>query len=338
MFKNGYLRLLMTLVGFQRLTSEDDPETIWTIPPTQSPDQLKQSLDLIKNAEFEPPVFEGSKEAADFIRRKSALPSSRRKAAFDDESDDGIDDDDEELLFPAGGPTPMPKSDALAALKNMRRRRRRDDSEEPESRHLTDEQLSAREKARREKEREKQRKIKSDLFVHDSDDESDEERDRQFFEMEEKLRQKQKETAMKELLGVRKEEGGTGAKKSKAGTSTKKRRAVDISSDSEDESESLDAARSLKNSSRIVLEESEDEEQVTDTPRSSPRVRNSEAKRVRLGTEDADVDEDMDDGPRASGPALTDVVNEDSDDEVPVARARPRKSYGGFIVDSSDEE
>ena len=49
---------------------------------------------------------------------------------------------------------------------------------------------------------EKNRKIKSELFVHDSDEESDEERDKAFFEAEEKLRQKSKIAIMKELLGV----------------------------------------------------------------------------------------------------------------------------------------
>ena len=102
-FKNGHLRLLMTLIGFQRDGENDDPAASWSIPPSLSSDQLKQSLDLIKKSEFSPPTFDDGREAADFIRRKSAGAAGRR-AVFDDE-DEGIDEDeDEEPLFPAGGP------------------------------------------------------------------------------------------------------------------------------------------------------------------------------------------------------------------------------------------
>ena len=124
MFKNGYLRLLLSLIGFQRVGDNDDSDASWTIPPTMSADQLKQALDLIKKFEFSPPTFDDGRGAADLIRRKSAGTTSRR-AAFDDE-DDGIDDDDdEELLFPAGGPTPMNRSDVLKELKKTRRRKRK---------------------------------------------------------------------------------------------------------------------------------------------------------------------------------------------------------------------
>lgn len=328
MFKNGYLRLLMTLIGFQGAGEIDDPEASWTIPPTLSADQLKQGLDLIKKFEFSPPTFDDGREAADLIRRKSAGAAGRRRAVFDDE-DDGIDDEeDEELLFPAGGPTAMKKSDALKALKKIRRRRK-EGTEESEDNGLTDEQLKARAEARRLRELEKNRKIKSDLFVHDSDEEDNEERDRAFFEAEEKLRERSKISIMKELLHV-------GEKKSKpAAPKTKKRQSSAMSADSDDDNITMKsskkrqssaisvdsdddaAAPSVRSSSAArdnILAESEDE--ATDTPMSSPHAKSPQTKRRKVSSDE-----------------------EDEDDALPVARPAARQRVrAGFIVDSSDEE
>jgi replication fork protection complex subunit TIMELESS/Tof1/Swi1 len=328
MFKNGHLRLLMTLVGFQRPSEVDDPEGSWTIPSALSADQLKQSLDLVKRFEFSPPVFDDGQEAGDFIRRKSAGLTSRRKAVFDDE-DDGIDNDtEEELLFPAGGPTAMKKSDALEALKRSRRRRRREGSEEPETNSLTDEQLKARAEARRQKELEKNRKIKSELYVHDSDDEPNDERDRLFFEQEEKLREKSKIAIMKELLGVGKEKG-TGIS---AQSRNKKRHSSAISIGSDDE-----GARSSSSARDNVLEESDDGESATETPMSSPHNRSSQTKRRKVTSEE----------PGSAGHSGVEEVpknrsavsaEETDDEDVAVVRPSRQRVRAGFIVDSSDEE
>ena len=106
----------MTLVGLRRIGDENDIDTPWVVPSDLSSAQLKEALTLIKAAEFDPPTFENGYNAEAQIRRVSAA-QNRRRAAFDDESDHGIDDDDAEILFPAGGPTPMSKNDAFAALK-----------------------------------------------------------------------------------------------------------------------------------------------------------------------------------------------------------------------------
>jgi replication fork protection complex subunit Tof1/Swi1 len=337
MFKNGHLRLLMTLVGFQRVGDSDDPNAAWTIPSTLTPDQLKQAFDLIKKFEFSPPTFDDGKEAADLIRRKSAGTASRRRAAFDDE-DDGIDDDDEEEpLFPAGGPTPMNRADVLKQLKKTRRRRRQDETEDAEDDGPTDEQLKARADARRARELEKNRKIKSELFVHDSDDESDEERDRIFFEAEEKLRQKQKITVMKGLLGVPDKQGKSTA------TSTKKRQSSAMSADSDDNDDVVVTNSRKRQSSAILVDSDDDatgpsgrsssaapenvlvesEGDATDTPMSSPHAKSSQTKRrkVSIGDEPADV-----------------AMSDDDDEDLPVAKPVRPRVRAGFIVDSSDEE
>ncbi|TVY83928.1 Topoisomerase 1-associated factor [Lachnellula suecica] len=348
-FKNGHLRLLMTLIGFKRIGLDDDPDTSWVIPAEQSADQLKQSLDLIKRAEFSPPVFDDGNEAGDHIRRVSAGTAGRKKAIFDDE--DGIDDDDdEELMFPAGGPTPLNKSDALKELKKKRRYRKKDGSEEAEDRSLTEEQLRARAEARREREREKNRKIKSALFVQSDDDASDEERDKVFF-AQEKLRQKSKIETMKKLLGVSKDDSGKRQSSamsddsddddlllSATATATKKRRSSAISADSDDDV-AANSGRSSTSAKDDDLAESEDD--ATDTPMSSPHVRSSQTKQAKKRKVDENDDEEEASLPSAPATAKSTEIAMDDDDEdedVPVVRPARQRVRAGFIVDSSDEE
>ncbi|TGO50351.1 hypothetical protein BCON_0185g00020 [Botryotinia convoluta] len=333
MFKNGYLRLLVKLVGLTSIGAADDPDASWYFPSAKSADQIKEALDLIKKFEFAPPIFDDGKGALDQIRRVSA-GMHRKRSAFDDDSDDGIDNDEEEeeLLFEPGGPTAMKKSDALKALKKSRRRRRKDGSEEPESRGLTDEQIEARAAARRVGELEKNRKIKSELYVHDSDD--DEENDRIFFEAEERLRQQNKITIMKELLGVgQQRENG---KKRMAGaldgedgdsdedmpmTSNKKRESSAISLDSDEE---VDVGADGP-------ESEEEEAENTDTPISSPH-RSAQPKRRKVLSDDEDDEDDE----RLAKDAME--IDEDEENTVPVANPRRPRVRAGFIMDSSDDE
>ena len=351
MFKNGHLRLLMTLVGFQRIGVDDDPEASWVVPSPLFADQLKQSLDLIKKFEFSPPVFDDGQEAGDFIRRKSAAGANRKRAVFDDE-DEGIDDDDEEeFLFPAGGPTAMKKSEALEVLKKNRRRRRKEGTEDAEDNGLTDEQLKARAEARRQRELEKNRKIKSDLYVHDSDEEENEERDRIFFEQEEKLRQRSNITIMKELLGVGKDKEAApkaNAKKRQSTalsdesddddiqlTSTRKRHSSAISVDSEDE-----AAPTSGRSSSVARDNvlAESDEEATDTPMSSPHDRSSHAKRRKVSSDDEAASPEPAAGEKNVTSSSVLLDDDEDEDDVPAARPVRQRVRAGFIVDSSDEE
>lgn len=349
LFKNGRLRLLMKLVGLRRIGEDDDPEASWTVPSSLSADQLKEAQDLIQKSEFSPPTFDDGEEAGDFIRRKSAGTEARKKAIFDDE-DDGLDDDDEEdYLFPAGGPTTMKKSEALKALKKNRRRRRKEGSED-EGTSLTDEQLEARAETRRQRELEKLRKVKSDLYVHDSDEEADEERDRVFFEQEEKIRERTKITIMKELLKAGKDKDAPAKSKSKKQSDT-------ISVDSDDEDE-LPASKSRKRQSSAISNDSEDEgrftgrspsvvrdnvliesdEEATDTPISSPHSRPTKSKRRKVSS-DEDPGSPEDPAPAKTLKSSAMVLDEDEEEDVaPVARPARQRTRAGFIMDSSDEE
>ncbi len=350
MFKNGHLRLLMTLVGLQLIGADDEPSSPWIIPSELSADQLQQSLDLIRQNEFNPPAFDDGKEAEDMIRRKSAGTAAKKRTAFDDESDNAIDSE-EEFLFPAGGPTAMKKSAALEALKKNRRRRRKSGSNDEEEVGLTEEQRKIRADARRARELEKLRKIKSDLYIHDSDEESDEERDRTFFEQEEKLRQR---TAWQHLHGVNKSKDDS-APQQKAVKGGMKRSAREMSSDSDSNDDGDQRSRQRSSSTARdddLLEESGNE--ATDTPlSSSPRIRSSQTKRLRIsskrisghsesaGNTDDDSSIPREDKSMSGAPALNGHGEEDDDDDnnIPIVRtAARRRVTSGFIIESSDEE
>jgi replication fork protection complex subunit Tof1/Swi1 len=335
MFKNGHLRLLMTLVGFQRDNDQDDPEGSWSIPSSISADQLQQSLDLIKSSEFSPPVFDNGYEAGDLIGRKSGQ-AAKKRAVFDDEEND-MDDEDEEILFPIGGPTAMKKSDALKALKKNRRRRRKEGTEDAEDDGPSDEVLKARAEARRLKELEKHRKIKSDLRIHSSDEEYDEERDLAFFAREEQIRERSKITIMKELLGVGKEKEKEISNKK----SGKKRQssAISVGHDDDQDDDMRERSSSTAREEDDGLANSEPE--TTDTPMSSPHLRPSKTKRRKVTSEDRD---DVPSSPARS--AVVEIIkgkvaaldDDEDEDEIPVARPARQRVRAGFIVDSSDED
>lgn len=363
----------MTLVGFQLAGDRDDPETPWLIPSLLSADQLKQSHDLIKASEFSPPTFDDGQEAGDFIRRKSA-GNTRKKAAFDDGDDEDIDDDGE-LMFEPGGPTAMKKSDALKALK-QRRRKTKDLNDEDEDTGLSEEVLQARREARMKTERAKNNKIRSELYVKDSDDEDDEEKDRLFFEREELLRQKNKIGILKELLNV-----GDSSEKSKKQDARKKVAKATNLDDSDEESDSRPAQQKPKRKSKTIeissgeeeepsdsdddeepsssatlavaarkraVSDEQDEEEAEETPESSPNKPqpNSRklAKRRKVSVEVEEAAEDDNSGgvegtlsEKVEGMQV-DGDDDDEEDIAPVGKPSRQRGRTGFVVDSSDEE
>ncbi|KAI9049536.1 hypothetical protein LZ554_006564 [Drepanopeziza brunnea f. sp. 'monogermtubi'] len=361
MFKNGHLRLLMTLVGFRRIGSEDDPEGSWTIPSSLSAGQLKEAFDLINKFEFSPPAFDDGQEAGDFIKRRSAATAPRKRAVFDDE-DDGIDDDDEgEFLFEPGGPTASKKSAAaIEALKKSRRRKRNEGTEDAEDRSLTDEQLKARREAKRQRELEKHRKIKSEMYVQDSDEDDEEasaaffareqkireKTDRLFREEQERLRKQQKVSTMKELLHVGKGKDAKGLGKKRPSSAVAEDSDDDLllaggrksptPGDSDDGVERA-SARSSSAARDNVLEGSEEE--ATDTPMSSPHIRPSKPKRQKVvkAVSSAPPEPEVKEIFQTSTAMVIDSEEED-EEANPVVRLARQKVRSGFIVDSSDEE
>ncbi|KAL9122842.1 MAG: hypothetical protein Q9187_000599 [Circinaria calcarea] len=349
MFKDNKLRLLMTLVGFERLGLEDEPDATWIVPSTISSATLQETHAIVERHSDNPVMHYGEDDpkcAEDLLRRKSAIRV--RRAEFDDDSDgDGIvTDGEEEFLFPAGGPTNR-KPDALAELKKRRRRRINSGSDDEEG--LDDATIEKRRKARLLADLEKRRKIKSEEYVHDSDDEEDEERDREFFSREE---QRGKVHAIKvlEALKIGDVSGltsGSGParsrkRKSKATDSARDKRAKHAETDihsGEDEAPSDTGESSPP--TRLMDMDTSDEE-VSDTPLSSPHVISSReasfAKRLQ-----PQIPVGRMDGIKALPVAPDDAgkrEDEDEDgerDEMPMAMTGRRRARGIFL-DNSDSD
>ncbi|KAH6859079.1 timeless protein-domain-containing protein [Alternaria rosae] len=333
MFKDNKLRLLMNLVGFERLGEHHDPDASWIIPSSLTSTQLQEAIDLIRKYEFDPPTYEDGKAPEDLLRSKAASARrSTRRAEFDDDSD-GIDRDEEEDHgeYAKGGPT---ERDADAPRKTLKRQRRERSPVE-----LDDEEKDRRAEARRKKEIEKQAKALSTMYVHDSDDEDwDAEKDAAFFAREQAIREENMKVFKKSLvLGTvepavsKKRKADAPAKKSKRRKSPPKRKAP--FADSDDDMEDAESSQALS----VVdgnEEEDEDDDETTDTPLSS---QNAGATAVS----DADTPKK----PASSTTQKMDTTmadadsDDDDDDDAPVARrpAAARNMRAGFIIDSDSE-
>lgn len=184
MFKDGKLRLLMTTIGLGRLERDEMSDTNWIIPSTLTSDQLQESLDLLKKYTDDPILFEDGKLSEDFIKRKQ---KARKTFDSDDE-----EDNQEEYLFEPGGPTEMKPLEKKP--KKLGKKRIRADAEGEE---VSDELANEKRKKRLEREREKLLAIKSDMYVHDSDDESDPEKEMEFLSRE----KMQRESMLKGFAG-----------------------------------------------------------------------------------------------------------------------------------------
>ncbi|KAL9083842.1 MAG: hypothetical protein Q9159_005567 [Coniocarpon cinnabarinum] len=203
MQKDKHLRLLLTLLGFDKLDiTESDIDrdgflTSWTIPPSQSSNELQRLLELVGKHEFSPPTYDDGKSAEDFLRRKQNPTSKKAEADRDEDSDsegDSQSEGDEGALFPAGGPTAR-KADHSPKRSHKRARKQR----EP----LSDDAAEEAKAARRRTEKAKAAKIKSRLMISVSDDEEDNERDRSFFEREAEMRKRQAREVQNQSMRLR---------------------------------------------------------------------------------------------------------------------------------------
>lgn len=299
-FKNPRLRLLMKVVGFERLSPSLDEEigSAWVIPPRHSAEDLTEYKDLINKAEFSPPTFDGDETAEDQVRRKTA---PRKKAVYDDDDDaDDILDDGDEPLFPANLRMSKPAGSGHDNPVKKRRLRRKTDNGSGDDDELpSEEEDEIRiEKARKRRKRdlEKQRKIKSALYVNPSDDESDAEADAIFFAREEAIRQRVKQAL--------------------ANVPTDKSQLPDTEA----------APEAIEETMRRLMADSDDENGNSDED-GSPTSLNSSA-RPRKRKSDALVEpegEDDDDGMSSPPPTKK-------------RAGKAKKTRGGFLADSSDED
>lgn len=337
MFKNGRLRLLMSLLGFERLGLDDDPNASWAIPSAISSAQLHLDYDSLDHAINEPQLsYDDDKVPEDFIRRKplesTEQTSQRRSAgAFDDDDSDGLDDFIELDLFPAGGPTTR-KSDALDELKKRRRKRNRVANE------LDDEAKAKRAEMRRLADLEKRRKIKSDLYVHPSDDETDEEKDIEFFAQEEERRKKTSLHISRAISALSKESSGSGKKRKSSNDHEKLRKRRKKTPGSGEESNVDSDEDVIQISSESSSDSDEEVEDSSTTEQEDPSLFSSEQVVPQGDLENKSTN--------VLKPIEANIVTPleqqrtkglDSEDELPVVRSSRTRLRAGFVIESDSE-
>lgn len=193
MFSNSKLRLLMTLAGFERLGVEDIPGASWVVPSALKSTDLRETKSTIDKSLEKPPADENERDPRYLLKRvkgerQNFLPNADVNFGSDSEGEDQVPDG---LLFP---PNPRSKSNALDELK--KKRKKRTSEREP----LDDETIEQRRRTREENALARNKKIKSELYIHASDEESDEDADAEFFRLEEQRRKEQSERIRRALL------------------------------------------------------------------------------------------------------------------------------------------
>ncbi|MCJ1428586.1 Topoisomerase 1-associated factor 1 [Sticta canariensis] len=352
MFKDNKLRLLMTLAGFERLGIDDEPSTTWLIPSALSARDLSETQEIIERHRNNPTMEYGDedpKTAEEMLRR---APTVRKRAEYDDDdSEDGgiLSNDEEDFLFRAGGPTETnKKSAALARLKKKRRNRRTVASGDDVG-DISDDTREAKRKARLEADQEKKRKMKSKLLVRDSDDESDEDLDREFFAREEAIRRGQAER-VREALQAGRINAVVGTQKRISDTSERgngKRARLDMTTSNAEDPDVVDEQSPLAPRERSASLSSDVDESPS-TPFSSPPITLSQEKGPKVMVmNDARIDSSLEGiGTKASSLTLIDqetdteseAGDEDENDMKVVPAGRRRARVTALLLDDSDED
>lgn len=364
-FKDAKLRLLMTLSGFERLGVDDEPKATWIIPSSLTSVQLRHTRDVIEQHRKNP-IFEYGEDVpltADELLRRKPTDKHKRVEYDDDSEGDGIVSEnnmEEGFLFPAGGPTIKPNlhKSALEALKKRRRKRHAATSDDEGG--LDDETRETRRKARELADLEKRRKIKSREFVHDSDDESDEDRDRDFFAREEARRKGQGAKVMEALRAGRvtkvvqgekvkpKVDGGKGSRKRKSNVrdegGKKKQRHSSVDRSDDDGVLAVDMEDDAFSDSppRRGPFGSESEGDDEDTPLSSPPLDGLSLSKEAEEAEPAQAEtvsspEGLSKAPAMALNAGMEEEEDNDDDDAPVVSTTRRRGRVAVFDDSDDE-
>jgi replication fork protection complex subunit Tof1/Swi1 len=331
MFSNAKLRLLMGLVGFERVGMEDVPGAAWVVPAPLSSKDLRETVSTVNKSLLNPMPEGGDEDPRQLLRRKErgsarqSLVQGTLDVNFgsDSEGEDTVPDGP---LFP---PNPRSKANALDELKKKRKTKKKS-KDDAETEPLDDETLEARREARLSNALARQAKIKSDLFIHASDEESDAEADEEFFRLEEERRKKQAENVKKALLtGTLEKAKGKkkGKRKSGAGTTTaepkRQRRGSGSVSDAVSDADGdilmaeLDALSPGSPQEVSASHGAQDE----DTP-------------ITSAVDDMDFDDDLVFSRDRQSKAAPEA---DADDEDTLVVPTRRRMRGGFVIESDSE-
>ncbi len=334
-FKNAKLKLLMTLCEFERLGIEDKPNATWIIPSALTSAHLEELHSTIEKYLEDIWTDASGLEPDDLLRRVKSTTSGYveddepRRDAFIDDSEGS--DDLEDFMFPDNIRS---KSDALDPLnkKHKKRKLMRKSHAEP----LADEELDERRKAREQAALDRRRKIKSELYIRDSDEEMDEEENRAFFAREEENRRKQAQRVLAALSIGRTAESVPKKRKSEGGAEAMEKRRRHSETEDErmddDEDEIEMTGADSESSPQQQVATSDDELDIENTPLSSQTQGTDEQATKETVLREISQ-------PRLSSSTISKGQEAvDSDDELPVVASQRRRIRAGFVLDDSDED
>lgn len=343
-FRNGQIRLLMKLAGLERLGAEDVMGASWIVPSSLDSAALSHVKSVIDNR-FDNPVNEiDGLDPREQLRRKPTIEGRETyqttldvNFGSESEGEDGIPDGP---LFP---PNPRSKAqNALEQLKERRRKiRRRNDDEGP----LDDDIIEERRRNREENARARQAKIKSDLFVHDSDEETDEEADKDFFEREEAGRKAQEQRIREALVSKALEEDAPNVRPRKP-TKRRKRSVDDDNYDKDGE----DTDHETQKKPRVSVggfEMSDDDGEDEDILMTGIDGDHEPTKEASTNQESDDHDTPLTSAEHddlgldrvsiTQKQAATETKHDsDSEEDGPIASTR-RRARAGFVIESDSE-
>lgn len=348
MFRNARLRLLMTLAGLERLGAEDVLGASWVVPSALRSSELRDIKSAIDKNLANPISEINGEDPRQQLRRKHTGESreSYRQTTLDvnfGSDSEGEDNVPDGLLFP---PNIRSRSNALEELKKTRRKRRQADDEDKEP--LDEAVLEERRRKREANARAREAKIKSDLFIHPSDEETDEEADREFFRREEEARKAQAQRIRQSLLAIASKEAEEQKKQGH------KRRSLDG-----DEANNSDSGnRKRRRSTTLDVggdnDSDDDIQMMTSLMRSpSPGPASTSQGDAEEDTPPTSAEDDLDFddtlafnkrryqesvGIEKTAPARSGAGSNDEDDaDVPVAAPSRRRMRAGFVLDSDSE-
>lgn len=351
MFRSGRLRLLLTLAGLGIFGREDVLGAQWSIPSSIPSQSLEETHRMIQQHCNSPIAETEESDPRDLIRRQPTARSDQEPADtnyrvdFGNDSE-GEDGDIDSALFP---PNIRSRSGAIDELRRKRNKRGKQGDEEESG--PDEETLEARRQARQDNALARQRKIKSDLYIHASDEDTDEEGDNDFFAREEQRRKEQAQRVRQALLTGVYEEPGTNKRKKRPPGKGKnreppngkgnKRRKSDMSLDSDKEDEPMmDQDPSNSESMSITHETpptSTEDATVNDGFREmSPDAPFSWSKTpTNIGMEG------FPSIPEASNEGREEAKNDDDDDgdedDGPAIPMRRPRVMAGFVIDSDSD-
>lgn len=342
MFSNAKLRLLMESVGLERLGQEDVRGAQWVVPANMSSSDLNECIATINKAIVNP-MPEGSDEDPRQLLRRKETSSARESLAhgtldvnFGSESEG--EDVPDGPLFP---PNPRSKSNALDELKKKRKKKTRN-TDDAEKEPLDDAILEERRQARLAAALARQSKIKSDLFIHASDDETDDEADREFFRLEEERRKKQARNVEQAILM-----GGIEAQAQSAGKA-KKASVRKRKSDTTATEPKRRRRGSVSGSADSGSGDDDDDILMADLDDLSPRSQHDVSTSHDAQDEDTsltspedemDFDDDLvfsrDQPSKPTAPEA--AADSDEDEEETLVAPSSRRMRGGFVIESDSE-